>query len=384
MFANPFTPVFGGKPGFFFGRQALVERFERALEVRGSEDRALFVTGTRGSGKTSLVEHFSQQAQEAGWDVFDVNAENALNSLFRRLARFDTRSSTVAPQVGVTVLGVGGSVGGTGTTKTAHYTPEDLDTLLLETCERASKGVFISIDEIQKVPLEEVSRICGAFQMASRKGFDVALVVAGLPYAYDDVIHRDGCTYMRRCVHEELGLLSREEVEGAFASAFGSIKGLKVEPAALEQLVRRSSGHPYMMQLLGYHAVEFANQRLSGRTYRLAVDDVETFFPVALEAYERRSLQPLLDAMSTGAAEYLRAMVAVMDENHVAQTGDVAKEMGKTHSQVAVYRKELLSNGIILAPVRGAVRFNIPYLRDYLCKERPADENARLVEAWDV
>lgn len=384
MLANPFTPVFGGKPGFFFGRQALVGRFERALEVRGSEDRALFITGTRGSGKTSLVEHLSQRAQAAGWDVFDVNAENALNSLFRRLARFDTRSSTVAPQVGVTVFGTGGTLGGSGTTKTAHYTADDLDTLLLETCGQARKGVFISIDEIQKVPLEEVSRICGAFQMASRKGHDVALVVAGLPYAYDDVIHHDGCTYMRRCVHEELGLLTRGEVEGAFASAFGSIGGLTVEPAALERLVGLSSGHPYMMQLLGYHAVEFASQHASGGAYSLRGEDVDTFFPVALEAYERRSLQPLLDAMGEGEVAYLRAMVVVMDASHVAQTGDVARSLGKTHRQVAPYRQALLNNGVILAPGRGTVRFNIPYLRDYLGKARPADENARLVEAWDV
>ncbi len=384
MFTNPFTPVFGGKPGFFFGRQALVERFERALDVRGSEDRALFVTGTRGSGKTSLVEHLSQRAQEAGWDTFDVNAENALNSLFRRLARFDTRSSTVAPQVSVTAFGMGGSVGGSGTTKTTHYTPEDLDTLLLETCEQARKGVFISIDEIQKVPLEEVSLICGAFQMASRKGHDIALVVAGLPFAYDNVIHHDGCTYMRRCVHEELGLLTHAEVEGAFSSAFESIEGLTVEPTALEQLVRQSSGHPYMMQLLGYYAVEYANQQMQGRAYRLTEAGVDAFFPVALEAYERRSLQPLLDAMGSGEVSYLRAMVAVMDESHVAQTGDVAQNLGKTHRQVAAYRQTLLNNGVILAPARGAVRFNIPYLRDYLSKARPADENARLVEAWDV
>lgn len=51
MFANPFMPIFGGKPGFFFGRAELVERFERGLAVRGSEDRALFITGTRGTGK---------------------------------------------------------------------------------------------------------------------------------------------------------------------------------------------------------------------------------------------------------------------------------------------------------------------------------------------
>mgnify|MGYP002627015587 CR=1 FL=1 len=85
MFANPFTPIFGGKPDFFFGRKDILARFDRALVVRGSEDRTLFITGTRGSGKTALVEQLSLRATAAGWDAIDLTADNALQSFFRQI-----------------------------------------------------------------------------------------------------------------------------------------------------------------------------------------------------------------------------------------------------------------------------------------------------------
>jgi len=31
MFDNPFTPLFGGRPGFFFGREGILRRFDRAM-----------------------------------------------------------------------------------------------------------------------------------------------------------------------------------------------------------------------------------------------------------------------------------------------------------------------------------------------------------------
>ena len=53
---NPFTPSFGGLPEYFAGRTDLIRRVENALEDAGSPDRALFLTGCRGSGKTALLE----------------------------------------------------------------------------------------------------------------------------------------------------------------------------------------------------------------------------------------------------------------------------------------------------------------------------------------
>ncbi len=72
--------------------------------------------------------------------------------------------------------------------------------------------------------------------MASRKGYDVMIALAGLPYAHENAIHYAGCTYLRRASHEELGLFSWEGVMTSFSDSFGDIKGLDVRH---EELRRR-------------------------------------------------------------------------------------------------------------------------------------------------
>lgn len=384
MFYNPFTPVFGGKPDFFFGRKDVLARFARALEVRGSEDRTLFITGTRGSGKTALVEQLSMRASAAGWDVIDLTADNALQSFFRQIQEFDESSSTVGPRIEVSVFGSGGSLGGLSTTKTSHYNADDMDVLFRRACEGAKRGFLVSIDEIQKVPLEDVSKICGAFQMASRKGHDVILVVAGLPYSFEPAIQHDGCTYLRRCVHEKLGLFTPAETREAFREAFGRIEGLTLAERAIELLVRRSSGHPYMMQLLGYHLVEFLNGSVVSKSHAVNVEDVDTVLPLAMEAYERRALRPMVDSLAPFVQSYLRAMAATVGEDHVARTGDVANALGKSHQQLASARQTLIDEGVIVACGHGCVRFAVPYLRTFLAKPDPDSEQLALLDEWDV
>ena len=131
--------------------------------------------------------------------------------------------------------------------------------MFCEACGAAEKGMFVSIDEVQKISLDDLSAICGAFQMASRKGYDVMLAIAGLPYAYDRIIQHEGCTYMRRSVHIRLGVFDRKEAAEAFLEAFGSIRGLSVEDEALSCLVQASYGHPYFIQLAGYALVDYVN-----------------------------------------------------------------------------------------------------------------------------
>lgn len=384
MFENPFSPLFGGRPDVFFGRERIIQNFESALAVPGSDYRSLFITGTRGFGKTALLEQLSMRASKQKWDVIDVNAENALGSLFRHLARFDEVSTSTDPKVEVKILGSGGSVSGKSTQRTAHFTIDDLDTLLISACEKARRGVLVTIDEIQKVSLDDVSRICGAFQMASRKGHDVMLAVAGLPYSHEEIVQHDGCTYMRRAVHEELGLFTPEEAGKAFADSFARIKGLSVEDEALESFVSHSSGHPYMIQLLGYDAVSLANERDVSGQYSLTRQDAETCAQEALDAYERRALAPIVDALSAGELQYLHAAAQCLDDHLQAGTGDIARTLGKKTSQVSRPRERLVRSGILVSPSRGKVRFGIPFLRHYLSKDQAEQENNKLLDQWHV
>ena len=104
MFINPFSPIFGGQPGFFFGRSDILARFDLAMRDRGSEDRALFVTGTRGSGKTTLLEQLSQRASASGKRTIDLGPERTLNALLRSLVRHDQETKTIDPQASISIL----------------------------------------------------------------------------------------------------------------------------------------------------------------------------------------------------------------------------------------------------------------------------------------
>ena len=82
MFINPFSPIFGGKPGVFFGREEILRLFDHAMIDLGSEDRAMFITGTRGSGKTALREQFSIRAVNKKRTVIDLGQKTQYHSLF--------------------------------------------------------------------------------------------------------------------------------------------------------------------------------------------------------------------------------------------------------------------------------------------------------------
>ncbi len=382
MFKNPFTPVFGGKPTFFFGRNAILSRFDAAMLDPGSEDRALFITGSRGCGKTALLEQLSQRARETGRKCIDVNSENALATIMRYLQRFDETTHTVDPQVGVNVLGSGANIKGGSISHSTHTSASDFEVLFVEACSKERHGVFVSIDEVQKIDPGEMAVICGAFQMASRKGYDVMLAIAGLPYAHNKVIHYEGCTFMRRAAHEELGLLSHAEVRDAFKDSFAGIKGLSIEESAMDELVHKSSGHPYMMQLLGYYLVVRVNESVATKKYTVSLGDVEVVVPLALASYERRALVPIVDILSPSEINYLDALAQTVDQRNVAQAGDVAKRLGKTTQQVGKIRQSLIGEGLIISVGHGKLMFNIPYLRTYIGKERMESNNVALVQEW--
>lgn len=61
--------------------------------------------------------------------------------------------------------------------------------------------------------------------------------MAGFPYAHGEIIHEDGCTFMRRAAHEKLNLLDISEVREAHQVAFSAWRVFKTEEEVnLEQL----------------------------------------------------------------------------------------------------------------------------------------------------
>ena len=369
MFTNYFSPIFGGKPGVFFGRSEILQLFDHAMIDKGSEDRAMFITGTRGSGKTALLEQFSIRATQKNRTVIDLGPENTISQLVFALSGYDEMTKTVNPQANINILGVGGGLSAGAVSKKEYIGRERLQELLLKACEQSKNGILVTVDEVQKVPIEDISSLCNAFQMASRKGHDIILVVAGLPYAYSTIIRHDGCTYLRRATHAELGLFTWEETEEAFEKAFSKTKGLTVSEAIISQLNEASYGHPYLMQLLGYHLILQVNEHNPGAKHEVTEDEASNAMANSIFAYEQRSLKPLLDELPNSEKKYLRKMAECLDAERLASTADIARKLDKTQSNLSKNRAYLIDNGIIASPEKGKVMFCIPYLADYVKKE---------------
>ena len=370
MFSNPFSPIFGGKPDVFFGRDRILSLFDLAMVDSGSDERAIFITGTRGSGKTALLEQLSIRAEKKKRRVIDLGPENTIEQLIHELSGYDEVTNTINPQANVNVLGIGGGISGGSVSKTKRNGREMLQPLLLETCAKTKQGLLVTVDEIQKVPIEDVSSLCNAFQMASRKGHDIMLAVAGLPYAYGNITRHEGCTYLRRASHEEIGLFTWDEADDALSKVFSSIKGLQIDKSFLDRINQASFGHPYLMQLLGYHLIMQVNNQTPEKKHVVTEDELIEAEKNALLSYEQRALKPLFDELPESEKKYLIKMSECMGEDRLISTSDISRALGATQSKLSRARAYLIDHGIIASPEHGKVMFCIPYLADYVKKDK--------------
>lgn len=119
------------------------------------------------------MEQLSGMARESGRRVVDIGSDKPVETVARQLAGVSERTRAPDPSLNVSVLGAGVGVGGVSRSWTTRYGREDLGALVLDVCSCEKHGLMLTIDEIQKVDLDDVSAICDAFQMASRKRYDV-------------------------------------------------------------------------------------------------------------------------------------------------------------------------------------------------------------------
>lgn len=378
---NPFTPAFGGRPQHFFGRTAELAMVNDALENDFSPYRALFITGNRGCGKTSMLEQTSERASAHRWLSVDVHAEDALISTVKRLAggTEKTISKNLQPQA------AGFSAGSVATSTSMRYTGIDLADVMLERLQGAkgAQGILVSVDEVQKISEADAEGLCAGFQMALRKGFPVMLVMAGLPGSKEKIGSYRGCTFMQRAFEVKLSSLLVSETYDAFQQLLRSMPDVEVEEGAVHRLAQFSMGYPYLMQLIGYYAVEQMRRERPAGAPVLTEGDVAAAEAQAYDAYRDNVLKAVVSPLRNGTYGYLRAAAEALDRSGRASTDDVASRLGKELSQCSMDRQRLIDRRLIVADGYGFVRFNMPYLSRYLLEEQMQNDSApRNPDAW--
>ena len=370
--SNPFTPSFGGMPEHFFGRSEHISMVCEALGDSYSPNRVLFFTGSRGCGKTALLERLSQVALAENWYVVDVHSAHVAEELKARMvgSGFDA-SLQAAPKVsmpGGISVSLGSAVAGAGQAA-------DLTDALLARCSALTgqRGVFVSVDEIQKISPDDMEQVCAAVQMARRKGLPVALMMAGLPGSKERVASYEGCTFMERAQEVKIGSLRISETVDAFEQLLYLSPDIEIKDGVIWEMASFSQGYPYLMQLVGYHLVRLVRELYPVGVPVARVDHVKDAEVAAYEAYRRDVLSPSLRGIGPEMHAYLTAMALLLDDDGNASTGAVAQQCGKTLSQLSVCRDALIKRRLISASGRGLVRYALPHLSRYFLASAQED-----------
>lgn len=360
---NPFRPSAGANPPYLIGRDSVLDEFDDSLESGpGSPYRLMRITGSRGSGKTVLLNSLGKRARARHWTVFDETATPGFigNLILTLRSEYGSRSikSIDLPSVGIEGVGSAdlGKVEFNETTL-----PMTLRATLTDALDRIGKrhsdrGLLITVDETQGANVSDLRALATAVQHLIREERNIAVAFAGLPGMTSSLLHDNVITFLRRAMPVELEDISLGLVSDAFEEVI-TANGGAITPEALQIATEATHGYPFMIQLVGYNiwrkasgsvidagaaraGVEAARIRLGGTVHEPAIED--------LSSVDRT---------------YLLAMA---QDQGPSRTGDIAQRLGKDPQYAGRYRERLIQAGIIYPSAYGYVDFTIPYLRQWL------------------
>ncbi len=338
-------------PPELIGRDPILADFQEAIDNGpGAPDRLMRISGVRGVGKTVLLNALGDVARQRGFEVIDVASHSGFCDRILNALKRNAELSSVS--FSPSILGV--SLGSVDFSKSA--------TQLGESMFKASEngGLFITLDEIQDAPLDEMRELGNEIQLLIRQGANVAFAFAGLPASVDGVVGSDSLTFLQRAKHVELARLSDFEVGESLEETM-SAAGMSIDRASAKRLTQAAAGYPFMIQLVGYYTWQAAARKGADS---ISPEDAEKGIAVARNSFDAMVIEPALRRLSAKQFDYLMAL-ARCGEGEVS-SGDVAQSMGVSSASVGSYRKRLVDAGLVEPCGYGKLSFAIPYMREYL------------------
>ena len=200
---NPFNPTFGDVPNIFLDKQKQVDELIQTIQTSDFA-RSFFITGVRGSGKTSFLTKISEQLQDdPNCYLIDLINENGiLTTLARKLYHqngsklselFDSLNSI--------------SIGGVAIEREKEIPNiEIMLEELMQSVASKNKYVVITIDEVSNS--KAIQSFAKEFNALKRKKYPIYVIMTGLPDLILDIQNDDKLTFLLRSEKIEMQPLS--------------------------------------------------------------------------------------------------------------------------------------------------------------------------------
>jgi hypothetical protein len=216
-------------------------------------------------------------------------------------------------------------------------------------------GLLFTIDEV-RLDIPELISFISTFQVFIMQKRNVALLLAGLPGNVIQLISDENISFLRRAFRRTLEPISAPEVRAVLRKTI-ALTHRKIDDDALEYAAQKTSGLPFMIQLVGYHTF---NQSES-KTIILA--DAKQGFADARSDLQSMVLETTIADLT---ATELRFLEAMLPDDGSSSVSTIAQRMQTSDSQASHYRRRLLDQDILVQSGRGKIEFAMPLLKELL------------------
>jgi hypothetical protein len=388
---NPYSPGAGSPPPELAGRDVLIEIARIALERTRLRfpTKSLMLCGLRGVGKTVLLDHIRDHAEQSGIQTIRIEApeKRSLPSLLApQLRQALLRLSRVEQARDLAQRGLRALAGFAGALKVKYEDIEvgldfeaepgladngdlehDLQDLLDAAgaaAESAGTAIAMFVDELQYVEEEQLASLITAMHRTVQRRRPVILVGAGLPQLRGRMGRAK--SYAERLFDfPEIAALTPPEAQRALEKPAIS-QGVKFDADAVEQIIRETQGYPYFLQEWGKHSWDVADAS------PITQEDVDMASITAVAALDESFFRVRFDRLTPSEKRYLRAMAELGAGPH--RSGDIAEVLGKPVNSFGPTRNNLIAKGMVWSPSHGDTAFTVPMFDAFMKRIMPGEE----------
>lgn len=372
----PYNPGYGIDPPLLVGRGEILAHVSEALATGPRSPwfgRGL--VGDRGVGKTVLLNAVQELASKRGWVVVADQAVpgqplvaplldlivSTAGTKWSKLAKL-AKDVDLEMVLGLDVKAIKAEARiapGRRQAAALAVVRKVLTDVGAYTATRGA-GLLVTIDEAHAITANtEIAVLAAALQLVvKREKLPVAVYLAGLP-GMRQVMRRAG-TYFERTGIDEIGELSDESAALALVKPAADA-GVAIHDDALAHLVTAAGGYPYLVQLVGYHTWRAKEARRA-----ITLDDAKRGVAAA-----RREMHEVFSSRFEPLSPLQRAYLQVAARSGVtAKSQEIAKALGRGHSQLSTTRAALINEHRILRARRyGEVEFAIPAFAQWVATQ---------------
>lgn len=370
---SPYTP--GEIAHDVPGRSQQLEEITDSLTLSAARSRLVgrirVEVGPRGVGKTSYLREAQRRAEALGWASVFVTAGHGslVHALGEALGRGPMRWSgdVLRDRLGELTLTLGppgASLEARLQERSDPSVVRGLEDLLRRAVaavlEDGRAGLVLFVDEVQASDKDGLRALAYVWQhlQAAPDGLPLALLGAGLGHTEDVVT--DAASFSERFAFRPMAALDDAATREALTTPATAL-GVSWSTSALTEVVRRSQGYPYFIQVYGDAVWRSAGS--PGEGGELTQADV-----VAAQERVDLDLGSLYRSRwSKASAAEQRFLVAMADSDDAdVRRGFIAERLEVPTEALGMARRSLMDKGLVEVAGHGHLRFTVPGFREYV------------------